>query len=391
MTRRIDLDEENIAAGYSGFGRPRRSEDDDPPPLPSRWAGTSPLPPAAPSRAEPPASPHDAEPAPPTAPSAPAHWRSLDPMSVPPMPSLNLDGQRRMLGIVTRLVVVALAIAAAGAGAVALMRTDMDSVLGFLRGEKPVPMATELPPRLVVANQVAGLNERIRLGVAAEPLRDGMSVVIVGLPAGSQITAGQPSGMLGWRLPVRELADVQIVPPRDFLGAVEVMVDLRLADEAVTDRRNVQLEWRARSATEALPTRAAMVPPPAMPAPSSAPSPHEAFAALPPKAPDAPRAPEPSKAVPDAAVEALLKRGEDLAKQGDFASARLLLQRAADMRHAGAALALGATFDPVVLKKLGVVGTVPDAARARLWYGRAAEYGSAEASRRLEILAQESR
>lgn len=95
--------------------------------------------------------------------------------------------------------------------------------------------------------------------------------------------------------------------------------------------------------------------------------------------------------MPDGAVDALLKRGEELAKQGDFASARLLLQRAADMRHAGAALALGATFDPVVLKKLGVVGTVSDAARARLWYGRAVEYGSAEASRRLEILAQESR
>ncbi len=34
---------------------------------------------------------------------------------------------------------------------------------------------------------------------------------------------------------------------------------------------------------------------------------------------------------------------------------------------------------------------VPDAAQARAWYAKAAEFGSGEASRRLEQLAQSSR
>jgi TPR repeat protein len=39
-----------------------------------------------------------------------------------------------------------------------------------------------------------------------------------------------------------------------------------------------------------------------------------------------------------------------------------------------------------VLKALHVVGFRPDIAQARAWYEKAAEYGSAEASRRLAAL-----
>ena len=75
-------------------------------------------------------------------------------------------------------------------------------------------------------------------------------------------------------------------------------------------------------------------------------------------------------------VAMLVKRSEDLVAQGDIASARLMLTRAAEAGDARAALALGALYDVNVLPKLGVIGVAADAARARAWYEKAAEFGS---------------
>ena len=85
-------------------------------------------------------------------------------------------------------------------------------------------------------------------------------------------------------------------------------------------------------------------------------------------------------------VERLVKRGEAYLAQGDIAAARLILGRAAEARDARAAFSLAATYDPAVLKKLHVVGFRPDIAQARAWYEKAAEYGSADATRRLAAL-----
>jgi hypothetical protein len=84
----------------------------------------------------------------------------------------------------------------------------------------------------------------------------------------------------------------------------------------------------------------------------------------------------------------LLKRGKDLIATGDLAAARLMLRRAADANNAEAALALGATYDPLVLRQLKVYGFTPDAAMARSWYEKAAKLGSSAAPRRLEILTE---
>jgi len=87
-------------------------------------------------------------------------------------------------------------------------------------------------------------------------------------------------------------------------------------------------------------------------------------------------------------IATLYKRGEELVAQGDVAAARLMFARAAEAGDARAALALGAAYDPDVLKKLGVLGVAADTAQAREWYERAAQFGSGEATRRLEQLAQ---
>ena len=85
-------------------------------------------------------------------------------------------------------------------------------------------------------------------------------------------------------------------------------------------------------------------------------------------------------------IAVLLKRGKDLIANGDLAAARLVLQRAANANDAEAALALGATYDPFVLRALKVYGFKADPVMARVWYEKARELGSAAAPRRLEML-----
>jgi TPR repeat protein len=76
----------------------------------------------------------------------------------------------------------------------------------------------------------------------------------------------------------------------------------------------------------------------------------------------------------------LIKRGKDFLAQGNFASARLLFKRAANVGSAEAALALGSTYDPSVIKQLGAVSITPDIDAALKWYETAAAHGSAEAA-----------
>jgi TRAP-type uncharacterized transport system substrate-binding protein len=85
-------------------------------------------------------------------------------------------------------------------------------------------------------------------------------------------------------------------------------------------------------------------------------------------------------------IAELVKQGKAFIASGDFAAARVVLQRAAESRDAEAALALAATYDPVILRQLKVYGFAADVDTARTWYERATEFGSPEAPRRLEML-----
>ena len=86
-------------------------------------------------------------------------------------------------------------------------------------------------------------------------------------------------------------------------------------------------------------------------------------------------------------VAALIRRGQDLLASGDVQSARLLLMRGAEARDARAALLVGTTYDPALLRQIGADGPLADAAQARTWYQRAKEWGEPDAQRKLEALA----
>jgi TPR repeat protein len=83
----------------------------------------------------------------------------------------------------------------------------------------------------------------------------------------------------------------------------------------------------------------------------------------------------------------LIDRGRQFFDAGDLIAARILFLRAANAGDAGAAVAMGATYDPVVLADRGYRSVAADLDKARGWYERAKEMGSPEGPLRLEMLA----
>jgi TPR repeat protein len=176
-------------------------------------------------------------------------------------------------------------------------------------------------------------------------------VVVGGLAPGSALSAGTPEEPNKWRLSVEELASAAITPPRGFVGTMDLVVELRLADNTVADRKGLQVEWSGKS----------------NPAPAKS-------------------QPRPRNA---SEIAFMMKSGADLMVNGDVAGARLMYQRAAEGGEALAAFALAETYDPLVLRKLNAKGAIaPDVALAHQWYEKARDLGSATAPERLERLAR---
>jgi hypothetical protein len=150
-------------------------------------------------------------------------------------------------------------------------------------------------------------------------------------------------------------------------------INLHAANDAVVDTRVVKLEWTSKK--DQIPAKAPVQTPTQRPAAPAAPT-----ASRPPVQPMDPEE-----------IGRLIKRGQQLLQAGDIAPARLMLQRAAVGGSGHAAFLLGGTYDPEVLRDLGVLGFAPNPAMAREWYQRAAELGVTEAKRRLDRLAQAQR
>ncbi|MGZ6229126.1 MAG: hypothetical protein ACXWNE_13450 [Candidatus Binataceae bacterium] len=210
--------------------------------------------------------------------------------------------------------------------------------------------------RLVGAGALAGLAALFMVGTAPGSLRGGANTAEDG---------AQPfwSRLFGASV-VREA----LTPPK-------AIAERRT--EPVADRPVPMMERFAAAtpvaeppAMAAQPPQVQAVEPPAQPAPAPAP----AFS-------------PPVRTLDRDEIAALYRRGEQLIQQGDIAAARLMFARAAEVGDARSALALGASYDPDVLRKLGVLGVAADPALAREWYSKASSFGSREAAQRIELLA----
>jgi hypothetical protein len=105
-------------------------------------------------------------------------------------------------------------------------------------------------------------------------------------------------------------------------------------------------------------------------------------------------APHPTQTTPtpqqQAASAALASRGDAMMALQDISAARLFYERAANAGSARAAMALGETYNPTFLARLGAVGTKPNPAMAEEWYRKAAALGSRSAEDRLRTLGLEA-
>jgi hypothetical protein len=303
----------------------------------------------------------------------------LDPEKVPEPIKVGKERSAVRLALRICAAIGAAAIAAGAIVTVPLLRSGANAeVIGsaimalVIGGGNQEQVAAVTPePRLLLRDDRGDTNQILPVGIEIDGNRAGVGIVLSGLAPESQLSAGSALGASGWRLDADQLEGLQIRPPRDFVGAMNLMVDLRLPGDRLADSKGLRLEWVARPQIPAIVAPAAA--PPAT-APQAAPAePQTAALRLDP-----------------AEIAILLKRGQDALGNGDFVAARLLLQRAAAAGSADGALALAQTFDPAVIGRLGAVGVAADAAKAREWYQKAARLGSGLAAQQVANFPQKT-
>jgi hypothetical protein len=229
------------------------------------------------------------------------------------------------------------------------------------------------PLQLVAEPAFQGTDSRLPLGVLVRgpsELASTATIEIVDLPNGWALSAGRPLGNR-WRIPAAKLSGAAMLPPRRFSGAVDLEVELRLADDTLVESRSVHWAW-------------------AMTEPKLAPETPAPEKLAPAKLAAEEIAPEKDAAAVKLAAEnttLLLTKAEGLLVQRDISAARLVLRRAANAGDARAALLLGGTYEGCLLYPR--CSADADRATARTWYEMAAEFGSAEARERLDRLAGE--
>ena len=234
-------------------------------------------------------------------------------------------------------------------------------------------------------------NDPVPLGIHVGAPPPGAFVSINGLTTGARLTSGKRVGP-EWRVPATEISGVSVIPPEGFTGQMLVTAELRDEAGVALTGTSTRLTWQATPslAAVAAPRVAAAPPaavsPPVFVPPPDAVAPPVAVATAAPSAMPAPQA-EVVRSLDPREVAALIKRGQDLLASGDVQSARLLLMRGAEARDARAALLVGTTYDPALLRQIGADGPLADAAQARTWYQRAKEWGEPDAQRKLEALA----
>jgi curved DNA-binding protein CbpA len=243
-------------------------------------------------------------------------------------------------------------------------------------------------PRLILQQSVAhaAAADSMPLGIQVSGQADDLALEITGLPNGTTISSGRHLGGGSWRILVADLANATIQPPPGFSGTINLAVELRLIDDTVVDRGSLHFEWleKPRVGAEQIESAEAT---PALKNPADKASP-----VPPPTDQNADKAsPAPPPAGRDATdshqgIDVLIGRSEKLIAGGKVDAARTLLQPAAEAHDARAALALGATYDPVMLAVLQGQGDDADVSLALDWYKKARKFGSVEAQGRLNLL-----
>lgn len=124
------------------------------------------------------------------------------------------------------------------------------------------------------------------------------------------------------------------------------------------------------------------------PSPAAAPAPATSSAPAPAPSPAAATAaaPRPRPAGSPERLEAVIRRADEMLALRDISAARRLYAYAAEAGSGKAAAALGQTYDPAFLERIGAQGIRPDPAQAVQWYRQALSLGEAQVAPALSRL-----
>jgi len=245
-------------------------------------------------------------------------------------------------------------------------------------------------PTLIVRDNSGLINEPLELGISVDAPAPGTTVAINRLPAGARLTAGARVSANQWRVPAQEISNAAIIPPTNFVGEMNLSVELHGADGGTLVAAFDRLSWTSPQPASTVVASASATPtvPPGPPA-VLAPQQPQAMASPPPTAAlvtplarvDLARELSPNE------IASFVRRAQELLASGDLQGARALLLHAAAAHDARAALFLAKTFDPMVSRQSGAADPAQDLAQARSWYQIARDWGSPEAQRQLDALA----
>lgn len=193
-----------------------------------------------------------------------------------------------------------------------------------------------------------------------------------GLPEGFTLSAGFRTKE-HWVVSLRDAPNVKVIPAPGYEGLFPLEVLLVRGQDQPPERRIATVEFRSRAAA-ATPQTPAL--PLLDPSGQARPTAVESAGALSP----------PASRQMSAEDAAMMDRADRLLREGDIAAARLFYGRMAQKGLAVGAIAMAKTYDPEFLRTVPRAGLQPDVAKAREWYQKAQELGSAEAATRLSTL-----
>lgn len=193
----------------------------------------------------------------------------------------------------------------------------------------------------------------VKIALGSNDQNAGQLFLFTGIPEGVKLS---PGGYFGdfWAVTAKDLPALTLTAPDNFSGTFQVKIT-RTRSQSISARSATIMVTIGEGAGAAATTTAATKSTPA--------------------------------AEPDLNERMLLGRGTELFKKGDVAGARVIFEYLAAKGSAQGAIAMGETYDPLVLDKLFIKGLDPDAEKAQAWYQKAEELGSGEARSRLNALA----
>jgi hypothetical protein len=227
-------------------------------------------------------------------------------------------------------------------------------------GDQAVPATG---PRLIVEDRKAYINEPLLLALALDGASGHEFLLLKEPQAQLRLSAGTQLRDNRWRLSAFDLGNLFAYAPQDYVGAIEIVVDLHAANDRLLASQTMRLEW-------------VQLPRAVVPTDTSTRE----------DRPTTSQAPAMKLQLAPDELALLLRRGQDMVKLGDISGARLVLRRAAEAGSSDAALMLASTYAPLALRELGVIGFASDLNQALSWYDQALALGSGEAKQRLDRL-----